>query len=99
MTTEKSNRKIDWSILVIALLLLGSIYIGGYFSLGKSQVVSLVSRRGLTDIMVFDRKFRHHSLVTVFRPMGWVESKLRNGVVIATGPYVAVPDREVVGEK
>jgi hypothetical protein len=76
MTESPASRRVpNWLPATAVVLVLLGAYVGGYFWLGEYGMVDL-------DEVCHIRDFPNTTFATAYRPMGWVECRIRRQPVV-----------------
>ena len=91
MKADSTHASYGWLYyFLVGFLLIGTIYIVAYVSLG----------RYVPDILGPDthsRQYDYEELASIFRPLGWVEAKVRGATVVFLGPDGSLIDNCAYG--
>src|SRR5262245_7738527 len=92
MSDEPKERKSFAWTLAVSMVLLLSMYVGGYFVLSKVDDVN--------DPSTVNRHFGSRGVAQFFTPLGWIECKVRDKYVylcrIRPNLPAGVPDNDAV---
>jgi len=73
---DKKERTHGIAVYVVGGLALIVIYVGAYFCLGEYEALTLYDGSG--PIVLHERRFQSHIVRKAVKPLGWLESRIRN---------------------
>jgi hypothetical protein len=82
MSENPQSKRRGWALPLVPLIVLGALYVAGYFALGKYLSQTAYNVGGHSFKVGHVRSFRFPMIQLAYYPMGWLESRIRGENVV-----------------